>query len=186
MLPQRCSVLSDETRNAADIIGIIGCVGTEENPQIERIKLKREREWDMNKEWSELNKTMQAQIKKKNTCEMGIDTLLGLRRELIPLKLLQIDASVGLQIHAFPKKQKCLFGPVRREPPRVVDDAMTGKMAIIFSARQDFCNQSGVFFFADKPRDLSVGGDTAFRNFRDDGKHFVGEIVGERGHGRAS
>ena len=121
----------DETRNAADIIGIIGCVGTEENPQIERIKLKREREWDMNKEWSELNKTMQAQIKKKNTYKMGIDTLLGLRRELIPLKLLQIDASVGLQIHAFPKKQKCLFGPVRREPPRVVDDTMTGKMAII-------------------------------------------------------
>ena len=106
MLPQRCSVLSDETRNAADIIGIIGCVEIEENPQIERIKLKREREWDMNKEWSELNKTMQAQIKKKNTYKMGIDTLLGLRRELIPLKLLQIDASVGLQIHAFPKKQK--------------------------------------------------------------------------------
>lgn len=110
LLPQRCSVLSDETRNAADIIGIIGGVGTEENPQIERIKLKREREWDMNKEWSELNKTMQAQIKKKNTCEMGIDTLLGLRRELIPLKLLQIDASVGLQIHAFPKKQNACSG----------------------------------------------------------------------------
>ena len=28
-------------------------------------KLKREREWDMNKEWSELNKTMQAQMKKE-------------------------------------------------------------------------------------------------------------------------
>ena len=83
MLLQRCSVLSDETRNAADIIGIIGCVGTEENPQIERIQLKREREWDMNKEWSELNKTMQAQIKKKDTYKRGIDTLLTLRSQLI-------------------------------------------------------------------------------------------------------
>ena len=26
----------------------------------------------MNKEWSELNKTMQAQIKKKNTYKMGL------------------------------------------------------------------------------------------------------------------
>ena len=29
----------------------------------------------MNKEWSELNKIMQAQIKKKDTYKMGIDTL---------------------------------------------------------------------------------------------------------------
>ena len=107
--------ISDEARNAADIIGIIGCVGTEENPQIERIKLKREREWDMNKEWSELNKTMQAQIKKKNTYKMGIDTLLGLRRELIPLKLLQIDASVGLQNPRIPEKAKM---PVRASAAR--------------------------------------------------------------------
>ncbi len=31
----------------------------------------------MNKEWSELNKTMQAQIKKKDTYKMGIDTLFN-------------------------------------------------------------------------------------------------------------
>ena len=37
----------------------------------------------MNKEWSELNKTMQAQIKKKDTYKMGIDTLLGLRSQLM-------------------------------------------------------------------------------------------------------
>ena len=37
----------------------------------------------MNKEWSELNKTMQAQIKKKNTYKMGIDTLLELRTQLM-------------------------------------------------------------------------------------------------------
>ena len=67
----------------ADIIGIRDASGAEGNSQIERIQLKRERECDMNKEWSELNKTMQAQIKKKNTYKMGIDTLLGLRRELM-------------------------------------------------------------------------------------------------------
>ncbi|WP_028043504.1 hypothetical protein [Candidatus Stoquefichus massiliensis] len=37
----------------------------------------------MNKEWSELNKTMQAQIKKKNTYKIGIETLLSLRRQLM-------------------------------------------------------------------------------------------------------
>ncbi len=37
----------------------------------------------MNREWSELNKAMQAQIKKKDTYKTGIDTLLSLRSRLM-------------------------------------------------------------------------------------------------------
>ncbi len=37
----------------------------------------------MNKLWSELNRTMQAQIKKKDTYEAGIDTLFDLRNQLM-------------------------------------------------------------------------------------------------------
>ncbi len=37
----------------------------------------------MDKEWSELNRAMQAQIKKKDTYRMGIDTLLCLRDHLM-------------------------------------------------------------------------------------------------------
>ncbi len=37
----------------------------------------------MNKEWSELNKTVQLQIKKKDTFSTGINTLLELRKELM-------------------------------------------------------------------------------------------------------
>ncbi len=37
----------------------------------------------MNKEWAELNKTMQLQIKKKDTFAMGMDTLLALRKALM-------------------------------------------------------------------------------------------------------
>jgi hypothetical protein len=37
----------------------------------------------VNKAWSELNKTMQAQIKKKDTYEAGIDTLFDLRNQLM-------------------------------------------------------------------------------------------------------
>lgn len=37
----------------------------------------------MNKEWSELNKTMQTQIKKKDTYEEGIGTLFNLRNRLM-------------------------------------------------------------------------------------------------------
>ena len=37
----------------------------------------------MNKEWSELNKTMQLQIKKKDTFSLGINTLFTLREELM-------------------------------------------------------------------------------------------------------
>ncbi|MBP3477533.1 MAG: phage head-tail adapter protein [Lachnospiraceae bacterium] len=37
----------------------------------------------MNKEWAELNKTMQAQIKKKDTYKAGVDTFLTLRNQLM-------------------------------------------------------------------------------------------------------
>ena len=37
----------------------------------------------MNKVWSELNKTMQAQIKKKDTYKAGIDTLFDLRNQFM-------------------------------------------------------------------------------------------------------
>ena len=37
----------------------------------------------MNKEWAELNKTMQSQLKKKDTFNSGIATLLKLRKELM-------------------------------------------------------------------------------------------------------
>lgn len=37
----------------------------------------------MNPEWAELNKTMQAQIKKRDTCQMGMDTLFHLRDQLM-------------------------------------------------------------------------------------------------------
>ena len=37
----------------------------------------------MNKEWSELNKTMHDQIKKRDTYKSGIETLLGLRSRLM-------------------------------------------------------------------------------------------------------
>lgn len=46
-------------------------------------KSEYEREWNMNKEWSELNKTMQSQIKKKDTYKMGIDSLFSLRSRLM-------------------------------------------------------------------------------------------------------
>ena len=37
----------------------------------------------MNKVWSEQNKTMQTQIKKKDTYESGIDALIDLRNQLM-------------------------------------------------------------------------------------------------------
>lgn len=37
----------------------------------------------MNKEWSECNKTVQAQIKEKDTCKDGIETLIDLRDSLM-------------------------------------------------------------------------------------------------------
>ena len=37
----------------------------------------------MNTEWAEMNKTLQQQIKRKDTFTSGIDTLLALRRNLM-------------------------------------------------------------------------------------------------------
>ena len=37
----------------------------------------------MNKEWSELNKTIQLQLKKNDTFESGMATLFELRKELM-------------------------------------------------------------------------------------------------------
>ncbi len=42
----------------------------------------------MNKEWSELNKLMQLQIKKKDTFTLGIDTLLSLYGIFFELRIL--------------------------------------------------------------------------------------------------
>ncbi|HCJ76243.1 hypothetical protein ACTQ1U_13555 [Thermoguttaceae bacterium LCP21S3_D4] len=42
----------------------------------------------MNKEWAELNRTMQAQIKRKETYEDGIETLFCLRNQLMKTLLL--------------------------------------------------------------------------------------------------
>lgn len=39
----------------------------------------------MNKEWSELNKTMQTQIKRSDTYQIGIDTLFDLREQLMQI-----------------------------------------------------------------------------------------------------
>ena len=49
----------------------------------------------MNKEWAELNKTMQLQIKKKVTFSMGISTLLKLRQELMK-QILQFKNELAL------------------------------------------------------------------------------------------
>lgn len=37
----------------------------------------------MNKEWSELNKAMQTQVRKKDTYKVGISTLFDLRKRLM-------------------------------------------------------------------------------------------------------
>ena len=39
----------------------------------------------MNKVWSELNKTVQAQIRKEDTYKAGIDTLIDLRNQLMEI-----------------------------------------------------------------------------------------------------
>lgn len=41
----------------------------------------------MNKEWSELNKTMQAQLRKKETYKAGLETLFALRNQLMDMIL---------------------------------------------------------------------------------------------------
>ncbi len=37
----------------------------------------------MNKEWSDLNKALQSQLKCENTFALGLDTLIELRRQLM-------------------------------------------------------------------------------------------------------
>ncbi|MDR2878344.1 MAG: hypothetical protein LBV03_00290 [Fusobacteriales bacterium] len=48
----------------------------------------------MNKEWSDLNKLMQVQLKKESTFEAGIETLLSLRQILVD-ELYRIKAELG-------------------------------------------------------------------------------------------
>ncbi len=56
----------------------------------------------MNKEWSELNKTMQTQIKNKDTYSMGIDTLLSLRSRLMQTILLFREELCREEFNAIP------------------------------------------------------------------------------------
>ncbi|MBE6824760.1 MAG: phage head-tail adapter protein [Ruminococcaceae bacterium] len=48
----------------------------------------------MNKEWAEMNKTLQLQIKKKDTFAAGIDTLLELRKALME-QIMQFKAELS-------------------------------------------------------------------------------------------
>lgn len=56
----------------------------------------------MNKEWSELNKSMQTQIRKKDTYEMGIDTLFELRNQLMKTVILFYDELSREEFNAIP------------------------------------------------------------------------------------
>ena len=50
----------------------------------------------MNKEWSELNKLMQTQIKKKDTYDSGIGTLFSLRDNLWDM-IMHIEACLRIK-----------------------------------------------------------------------------------------
>jgi len=56
----------------------------------------------MNKEWSELNKTMQTQIRKKDTYEVGIGTLFELRNRLMKTLTLFYDELNREEFNAIP------------------------------------------------------------------------------------
>ena len=56
----------------------------------------------MNKEWSALNKTMQTQLKRKDTFEDGIHTLFDLRNELMATLVSFHDELCREEFHAIP------------------------------------------------------------------------------------
>lgn len=56
----------------------------------------------MNQEWSELNKTMQTQIKKKDTYKAGMDTLLSLRSRLMQTLVSFKEELCREDFHAIP------------------------------------------------------------------------------------
>jgi hypothetical protein len=56
----------------------------------------------VNKEWSELNKTMQAQLRKKDTFQAGLETLFALRSQLMDTILSFRDALAPADFSAIP------------------------------------------------------------------------------------
>ncbi len=56
----------------------------------------------MNKDWSELNKTMQAQLRKKDTYKAGLETLFALRNQLMETILSFRDALTPADFSAIP------------------------------------------------------------------------------------
>ena len=56
----------------------------------------------MNKEWSELNKTMQAQLRKKDAFQAGLETLFALRGQLMETILSFRDALSPADFSAIP------------------------------------------------------------------------------------
>lgn len=61
----------------------------------------------MKKEWAELNKTMQLQLKKKDTFDSGIATLLKLRKEFMK-QIIEFKTQLnGEYFSMFYGKRKC-------------------------------------------------------------------------------
>lgn len=56
----------------------------------------------MNREWSELNREMQTQLQRKDTCKAGIDTLFRLRDQLMRTITLLYDELSREEFNAIP------------------------------------------------------------------------------------
>ena len=80
----------------------------------------------MNKEWSELNKTMQAQIKKEDTYKENTNTLFELRNQLMQI-LLSFNELVKYQISDFSKQLNLeelysYISAVKESTERIISD----------------------------------------------------------------
>lgn len=71
--------------------------------------------------------------------------------------------------HALFGEQSGLRIPARNEPPRMVDDAVTGEIPIQLGAVQNAADETRVFRSPDERGDLAVGRDTSGGDLAYDG-----------------
>ncbi len=83
---------------------------------------------------------------------------------------------IVFHLNAFRFKQNSLLAPSRHKTTGMIYYAMARIVAVVLRHSEHFSDETRIFFTTDEPRNLSVSGDTSFRNFFYDREYFINQV----------
>ena len=85
--------------------------------------------------------------------------------------------AVFFQQNALPRQQITLLPPAGDQTPRMVHHTMAGVLPVVRRVTEDFSNEPCVFFSANQPGNLPIGGDAPLWYLPDNRKYLINQII---------